>query len=111
MRLLGIILVILGVVLLIYGGLTFFIPKDVINLGNVSITIHENVAVPLPPLLEVFFLVLGIVMIMTAPVVTKHSQATREFGSSAIKASKMASEIWSHILSGWPSLTDSEVKR
>src|SRR3954447_20508899 len=25
--------------------------------------------------------------------------------------SRMASEIWSHILSGWPSVTDSEVKR
>jgi hypothetical protein len=26
-------------------------------------------------------------------------------------ASKTASEIWSHTLSGWPSVTDSEVKK
>ena len=26
-------------------------------------------------------------------------------------ASSTASEIWSHILSGWPSVTDSEVKK
>src|SRR5438105_9361664 len=28
-----------------------------------------------------------------------------------MQASRMASEIWSAILSGWPSVTDSEVKR
>ena len=32
-------------------------------------------------------------------------------GSSRRIASRMASEIWSHILSGWPSVTDSEVNR
>ena len=31
-------------------------------------------------------------------------------GSSARMASRTASEIWSAILSGWPSVTDSEVK-
>jgi len=45
------------------------------------------------------------------PVVTRVSQATRLVGSSAIRESRTASEIWSAILSGWPSVTDSEVKR
>src|SRR5919108_3348669 len=44
------------------------------------------------------------------PVVTSVSQATRAAGSFAMMASKTASEIWSAILSGWPSVTDSEVK-
>src|SRR3990167_1217465 len=35
--------------------------------------------------------------------------ATRAYGSSFKIASKIASLIWSAILSGWPSLTDSEV--
>src|SRR5680860_1653494 len=49
---------------------------------------------------------------MTAmPVLTSVSQATREFGSCSRQASRIASEIWSAILSGWPSVTDSEVKR
>ena len=47
----------------------------------------------------------------TSPVVVAVSQATRAFGSSRMIASRMASEIWSHILSGWPSVTDSDVKR
>src|SRR5579862_9002611 len=45
------------------------------------------------------------------PVVSSVSHATREYGSPARAASRTASEIWSAILSGWPSVTDSEVKR
>ena len=47
---------------------------------------------------------------MHRPVVTIVSQATRDCGSSARMASRIESEIWSAILSGWPSVTDSEVK-
>src|SRR5438132_6683007 len=47
---------------------------------------------------------------MTAiPVVTRVSQATRAVGSLPMMASSTASEIWSAILSGWPSVTDSDV--
>src|SRR5699024_6668561 len=48
-------------------------------------------------------------MTMTIPVVVAVSQATRLIGSFSIRASKMASEMASHILSGWPSVTDSDV--
>src|SRR5918999_2314228 len=47
----------------------------------------------------------------TRPVFTSVSQATRPVGSSRITASRTPSEIWSAILSGWPSVTDSEVNR
>src|SRR4249919_3676625 len=47
----------------------------------------------------------------TRPVLTRHSQATRPVGSSFITASRTPSEIWSQTLSGWPSVTDSEVNR
>src|SRR5215813_8111374 len=46
----------------------------------------------------------------TSPVVISVSQATRPWGSSASTASSTESEIWSAILSGWPSVTDSDVK-
>src|SRR5580700_1206533 len=46
-----------------------------------------------------------------SPVLASVSSATRELGSSVRSASRTASEIWSHILSGWPSETDSEVNR
>src|SRR3954451_23250062 len=47
----------------------------------------------------------------TRPVFTRVSQATRPYGSSARTASSTPSEIWSATLSGWPSVTDSDVKR
>src|SRR5215210_6723921 len=47
----------------------------------------------------------------TRPVFTSVSQATRPVGSSAMTASSTPSEIWSATLSGWPSVTDSEVNR
>ena len=43
------------------------------------------------------------------PVVTSVSHATRPYGSSASTASSTLSLIWSAILSGWPSVTDSDV--
>src|SRR5215475_8522562 len=46
----------------------------------------------------------------TRPVVISVSHATRPSGSSASTASRTESETWSATLSGWPSVTDSEVK-
>ena len=45
------------------------------------------------------------------PVVTNVSQATRPVGSSRHDRVEHESEIWSAILSGWPSVTDSDVNR
>ena len=50
-------------------------------------------------------------IIWTRPVVQVVSQATRAPGSCFRIASRIASEIWSQILSGCPSVTDSEVNR
>src|SRR3954452_23899853 len=47
----------------------------------------------------------------TSPVFTSVSHATRPSGSSRSTASRTPSEIWSAILSGWPSVTDSDVNR
>src|SRR6478735_8087708 len=46
----------------------------------------------------------------TRPVVAMVSTATRDSGSLSSRASRIASLIWSQILSGCPSVTDSEVK-
>src|SRR5512140_328774 len=47
---------------------------------------------------------------MTKPVLVATSQATRLRGSCSKQESRTASAIWSQSLSGWPSVTDSEVK-
>src|SRR5512137_2758468 len=48
---------------------------------------------------------------MTNPVLVATSQATRLIGSCSKHESRTASAIWSQILSGWPSVTDSEVNK
>src|SRR6266851_3697677 len=45
------------------------------------------------------------------PFVIAVSQATRAWASCASMPSSTASETWSHTLSGWPSVTDSDVSR
>src|SRR5579884_3307658 len=45
------------------------------------------------------------------PVIANVSHATRPYGSFSRIASRTASEIWSATLSGWPSVTDSDVNR
>ena len=47
----------------------------------------------------------------TWPVVSMVSTATRLRGSWRSRSSRIASLIWSAILSGWPSVTDSDVNR
>src|SRR5260221_9727679 len=47
--------------------------------------------------------------IKTIPVDTAHSAMSAEYGSCWRKRSRIASLIWSHNLSGCPSVTDSEV--
>ena len=49
-------------------------------------------------------------MTSTMPVVAAVSQATRPMGSCSSTASSTLSETRSHSLSGWPCVTDSEVK-
>src|ERR1700736_1688575 len=45
------------------------------------------------------------------PLVIAVSQATRALGSCPSIPSSTESETWSQTLSGWPSVTDSEVRR
>src|SRR3954452_6834365 len=47
----------------------------------------------------------------TRPVLTRVLHETRPYGSSRRTASSTPSEIWSATLSGWPSVTDSDVNR
>lgn len=67
MRVLGILLVIFGVALLIWGGITVFIPQDSMNMGPLSIHVNENLTIPLPPIVGLICLLIGIVMILSEP--------------------------------------------
>ena len=67
MRLLGILLVVLGVVALLYQGLSFVIPKETVDLGAFAITVYKDYTISVPPVIGAICLVLGAVMILAEP--------------------------------------------
>jgi hypothetical protein len=67
MRLLGIILAVCGALLIIYGGVTLFIEGGTQDLGPLSVTLHENLVIPLTPVLGLLCLGIGILLILSAP--------------------------------------------
>jgi len=67
MRLLGIVLIIVGVLALVYQGLSFVIPKEYVDLGFMSITVYRETKIPVPPIVGVVALVAGIALVMSAP--------------------------------------------
>lgn len=59
MKAAGIILIILGVVALIYGGITYTTHKKVIDMGPIQAEKKETHSIPLPPVLGVIAIVGG----------------------------------------------------
>jgi drug/metabolite transporter (DMT)-like permease len=65
MRALGIILIVLGVLALAYGGFTYTHEKKVVDLGPIQATRKETSTVPLPPILGVVAILGGGVLLFT----------------------------------------------
>jgi uncharacterized membrane protein YidH (DUF202 family) len=59
MKAAGILLIVLGVIALIYGGLTYTTHKKVIDLGPIQAEKKETHDIPLPPILGVVAIVGG----------------------------------------------------
>ena len=64
LRIVGVILIILGVVALIFQGITYTTHKDVINVGPIHATAEQKKTIPLPPVLGGIALVGGIVLLV-----------------------------------------------
>jgi len=66
MRLIAIALIALGVIALIYGGITYNAgDKTVLEMGDMKVTTQEKKTVPLPPILGVISLVGGIALLIS----------------------------------------------
>ncbi|HVW78359.1 MAG TPA: hypothetical protein VHB45_12155 [Alloacidobacterium sp.] len=59
MKAAGIILIIVGIVALAYGGITYTTHKKVIDMGPIQAEKKENHSIPLPPILGVLAIVGG----------------------------------------------------
>ena len=65
-KIVGIILIVLGVVALVFQGITYTTQKNVINLGPIHATAEEKKTIPLPPVLGAIALIGGIVLLVAA---------------------------------------------
>jgi hypothetical protein len=59
MRILGIVLIVLGVIGLAYGGITYTRRQQTVNLGPLSATVKEKETIPFPPIAGAIALVVG----------------------------------------------------
>ena len=63
MRLVGIVLIVLGILALAYQGITYTTHKKVLDIGPIQATEEERHTVPLPPIVGVVALIGGVVII------------------------------------------------
>jgi len=61
---LGVILIVLGVIALVYEGITYTTREKVIDLGPLKATVDKEKTIPLPPILGVLALVGGIGLVI-----------------------------------------------
>jgi uncharacterized membrane protein YidH (DUF202 family) len=66
MKLVGIVLVILGVVGLAYGGITWTTKEKVVDMGPLQVTHDKTQSVPVPPIAGGVCLIAGVVLLVAA---------------------------------------------
>ena len=60
MRIAGIVLIILGVVGLVYGGITYTRRRDTVSIGPITATVKQRETFPISPVVGAVALVAGI---------------------------------------------------
>jgi hypothetical protein len=64
--LIGIALIVLGLIALVYQGITYTTSEKVVDLGPLKITAQKEKTIPLPPILGGLALAGGIVLVVVA---------------------------------------------
>jgi hypothetical protein len=64
LKMVGIILIVLGIVALVFQGITYTKREKVIDLGPIEATAEQKKTIPLPPVLGAIALVGGIVLLV-----------------------------------------------
>jgi hypothetical protein len=64
--LIGIVLIALGLIALVYQGITYTTREKVVDLGPLKITAQKEKTIPLPPILGGLALAGGIVLVVVA---------------------------------------------
>ncbi len=66
MRIAGIILIVLGVIGLIWGGITYTKRRDTVHVGPISATVQQRETFPISPLVSGAALVIGLGLLVAA---------------------------------------------
>jgi hypothetical protein len=64
MKAVGLVLVVLGIIGLVYGGITWTRRDTIVDAGPIEITADKRESVPLPPVVGGLLLVAGIVLLV-----------------------------------------------
>ena len=62
---LGIILIVLGLAGLVWGGFTYTTSEKVVDIGPIEVTHEKTHGVPLPPVIGVVVLISGILLLIS----------------------------------------------
>ena len=63
MRALGAILIVLGIVALVWGGITYTKREKVIDVGPIEASVDERKTIPLPPVAGVVAVIAGVILV------------------------------------------------
>lgn len=66
MKIAAVILIVLGILGLAYGGVSFIYPDKVVDVGPIEISVDKKKSFPIPPVLGVVALVSGVGMLVMA---------------------------------------------
>ena len=59
MRIAGIVLIVVGIIGLVYGGITYTRRKDTVSVGPLSATVSQRETFPIPPVAGAVAIVVG----------------------------------------------------
>jgi hypothetical protein len=66
MMIAGVLLIAIGIVSLLYQGITYTSHKNVINLGPISATANEDKTIPIPPIIGGLMLAGGVALLLAS---------------------------------------------
>lgn len=64
MRILGVSLIALGILALVYGGITYNSQKTVLDVGGIKATATEHKTIPVPPIAGAVALIAGVLVLV-----------------------------------------------
>ena len=64
MKILGVLFILLGIVALVYGGITYKQERTALDIGPIQAKVTEKKTLPLPPLVGALALATGLVLVL-----------------------------------------------